>query len=98
MRQNITINTINPQPAPEVIPGYVEKVRLQASGHRIGCFTTQAGKRRIPLLSGEIIIKDEGRQNAAASDLTLDPPVPGSPSESGSDGTKLRITSVCNYR
>jgi hypothetical protein len=88
----------NPQPATAAIPGFASKVRFTQTGKTVSTFRTMALSREIPLNAGEVRIIDEGRSDAAGSNLTLKAPLVHGAYETGNDGAVLKIISACAYK
>ncbi len=88
----------NPQPAPQVIPGYRSQVRFNPSGRTVCIFQAMAIVRTIPITSGEVIIVDEGRPEAAASTFDLAAPAKRSMHEAGANSSRLQIINTCPFK
>ena len=98
MAKTLTITEQNPQHSPVVVPGFHSRVRFTNSGRTVATFQTMALERPIPMSSGEILIIDEGRQEAAGSNLTLAAPQRRGIYETGNDGAVLKIISTVQFK
>ncbi len=74
------------------------QAHVVGAARTIARFTTMPTSRPIPIASGEVYIVDDGRQDAAGSNLTLTAPKRHSAYEAGADGRTLFIISACPFK